>query len=299
MKIQTLRYIIKEGFINTYRNKLMTLASISIVLASLIVFGIFFIIIFNINASMKLLKEQPHIIAYCHEAIEDFEVEPIEKYIKESDKVASYEYRSREERFDMLKASLGENTDILEGLDASFLSPAFIIELKDPELSEEMVEELGKIPGIKKVDYSQRAINIISSISRWVKVISTLLLIVLVVVSIFIISNTIKLTVYARRKEISIMKYVGATDWFIKWPFIIEGIIIGLIGAIFALIVTGYGYNGVVARFNNQLATIGNEALHLVNFQEMGMGLVLFYTFMGIVVGGVGSLLSIRKYLRV
>ena len=179
------------------------------------------------------------------------------------------------------------------------MSPAYIIELKDPEMSAQIAEEIKELHGVEKVEYSQRTINLIVGISKWIQIISVILFLILFVVTIFIISNTIKLTIYARRKEISIMKYIGATDWFIRWPFIVEGMLIGVIGAAGAFILTSYVYRSLEQWFNAELVNIGNELLRLATVYEVGMPLMVFYATLGIIVGALGSTLSLRRHLKV
>lgn len=299
MKIRTIKYIVKEGFINIYRNKLMSLASLSVVFASLIIFGVFFVVIFNLNINTKAFKQQPHLRVVCNANLADFEVAEIGRFINESGYASKVDYVSKKDAFDKLKDILGEDADILEGMDESFLSPWYIIELKDPELSVQVAEEIFGLHGVDKVEYSQKAINMVIGISKWIQVISIVLFVILFIITVFIISNTIKLTIYARRKEINIMKYIGATDWFIRWPFIVEGMLIGVLGAASAFILTSYIYSSVEKRVNAELINIGSELIRLVTINEIGMALMVFYATLGIIVGAIGSTLSLKRYLKV
>jgi len=297
MKIRTFRYIIKEGISNSYKNKLMTIASIGIATASIILFGIFLIIIMNLNYNTKALKEQPDMQAFCEYELDDTQISNIEKQIKSNEKIENYEIVTKEMAFEEFKQRLGEDSDVLDGFDETLLPVSFVVEIKNPETSMEVVEELEKIIGIRKVDYSREIINFITKFSYWMNIISILLISILLIVSVFIISNTIKLTVFARRKEISIMKYVGATDWFIRWPFIVEGVIIGIIAAVVAFIATAYVYNSIENRFNRDLFAVG--FIRLISIREIGISMVMYFLMLGGIVGAVGSFVSMRKYLRV
>jgi len=299
MKIRTIKYIVKEGFINIYKNKLMSLASFSVVFASLIVFGIFFILIFNLYINTSALKQQPHLRVVCDENLADFEVDEIGKIIEKSGYANKVDFVSKEDAFEELKEMLGDDADILEWMDESFLRPAYIIELKDPEMSDAIAKEIYELHGVVKVEYSQKTINLIIGLSKWVQIISIILFLVLFVVTIFIISNTIKLTIYARRREINIMKYIGATDWFIRWPFVVEGMLIGVLGAIGAFILTSYVYRSLERWFNTELVNMGNEFIRLATVDEIGMALILFYSTLGVIVGALGSTLSLRRHLKV
>jgi cell division transport system permease protein len=298
MKIRTLRHIVKEGMVNTYRNKLMSLASVIIVVASLMVFGFFLLTSYNLDANIRIWKEQPQIEAFCYEVLDDTQVNRIEEIIKKNDKIAEYTKITEEEAFKRAQERLGKGSKLLEGLNVVF-PVSFIIKLKDTSYSQEVVEGLQKISGIDTVSYSQNTIDIISRVSYWLKLASSLLVTVFLIVSIFIISNTIKLTVFARRREISIMKYIGATDWFIRWPFIVEGVIISLIGALISFILSAYGYNTIEERFSQDLFLANTQLLVLVKIREVWSQLALFYFAIATAVGAIGSLISLRKHLRV
>jgi len=299
MKIRTTKYIIKEGIINAYRNKLMSLASISIVTASLLIFGIFFLISVNLNYNTKILKSQPEMEVFCKPELDDAQVDTVENAIRNNGMIQSYTKVTKQEAYEKAKKILGEDDKILEGIDDSFLPVSFVIKLKDPGDSGEVVKRFKSMNGVDDVKYSQKAIDFISRFTYWIKVISGLLLTVLLVVSMFIIANTIKLTVFARRKEINIMKYVGATDWFIRWPFVIEGVIIGFIGALVAFALTGYGYNALEARISGDILSVSSDLLKFVKINEIWMKIIAIYSALGVFIGALGSVVSIRKYLRV
>jgi cell division transport system permease protein len=299
MKIRTLRYIVKEGISNSYRNKLMTLASIGIVTASIILFGVFLLLIINMNYNTKMFNEQPDMQAFCEYELDDSQISTIEEQIKNYEEINSYTIITSEMAMENFKEKLGEEAYVLAGFDKTLLSASFVIEIKNPEKSEEVVKELEQISGIRRIDYSRDIINLIMKITQWVNIISVILIVILLVVSVFIISNTIKLTVFARRREIGIMKYVGATDSFIRWPFVVEGVIIGVLASIVAFILTAYAYNIVEHRFNTDLLMIGSDFVKLVGIRETGLNLAGYFLMLGGIVGAVGSFVSIRKYLKV
>lgn len=300
MKLHTAANLIKEGAKNVFRNKLMSLASVSIIIVSLLVFGVFYVIIYNLNINTRLLKEQPHVIVWADENLADYEVDLIADYLDENTHVKSYEFLSREYALGQVKEILGDNADILEGFgEGDFLRPGFMVELKDPENSSVFVQEVSKVFGVAKVEYSQKWIGFILSVGKWVQGISVILIAVFFIVAILIISNTVKLTVYARKSEISIMKYIGAADWFIRWPFIIEGIIIGVIGSAAAFIGTSYAYKALLEYMNANMVNFGTDLLKLASVQEIALGLAFFYSILGMLVGALGSALSMRKYLKV
>lgn len=299
MKIRTLRYILKEGAINSYRNKLMSLASIMIVVATLVIFGFILLSAFNLELIINTVKEQPQLEAFCYTVLDDTQVQAVENSIKNNDKILSYEKVTKEQALKKMEERLGKDAAVLEGYDESIFPVSFIIKLKDTSYSKEVVDTLEATSGIEKVSYSQDTIDFISKVSYWVKFICSFMVIILVVVAVFIISNTIKLTVFARRKEINIMKYIGATDWFIRWPFVVEGVIIGITGAVIAFIISAYGYNAIESKFTEDIVKMDMDMLKLINIRDIWIQLILYFLAIGSVVGALGSFLSLRRYLRV
>ena len=298
MRIRTVRHIIKDGFVNSYRNKLMSLASVIIVVASLIVFGFFLLISFNLELNVTMWKEQPQMEIFCYTELDDIQVQRVEDSLKSNEMISKYERVSKEQNFEKAKAGLGKGSDLLDGYGAERFMVSFIIKLKDPAYSEDVVATLEKTSGIEKVSYSQNTIEVISRIAYWIKLGSSLMVVLFLIVSVFIISNTIKLTVFARRKEINIMKYIGATDWFIRWPFVV-GVIISIIGAIIAFILTAYGYNILQEKFSQDLFLAKSQLLKLIEIKDVWSQLFLSYIAIASVVGMIGSFLSIRRHLRV
>ncbi|MCL6505632.1 MAG: permease-like cell division protein FtsX [Bryobacteraceae bacterium] len=299
MKIRTVKYIIKEGIFNSYRNKLMSLASISIVAASLIIFGIFLLITFNLSYNIKVLNQQPEMEVFCDPDLNDADITRIEETLRQNEMVSECTKITKQEAFNKVKKILGDNSKLLEDESESFLPVSFIIKLKDPKQSIQIVEEFKKVAGVENIAYSQDMVQVISGITHLVRIISMILITVLLVISMFIISNTIKLTVFARRKEINIMKYIGATDGFIRWPFVVEGIVIGFIGAVVAFTLLGYGYTAITSKITLGLPEANISFFKIVPLEDIRFTIIWIYTLIGVVIGGIGSVISIRKYLHV
>ncbi len=300
MKIRTINYLIKEGAVNFFRNKLMTVASLSVVTAALAVFGVFFLLSLNAGYNLNILREQPEINVFCFPEIDDAQVDQVEEIIKNHPKVASYTKISKEEAFDKaINEILEGNKELLEGFDASIMPVTFVVKLKHPSYSVEVSNEFSGIPNVEKVESPQKVMDLISKLVYWIPFVSFLLLVILFVVCVLIISNTIKLTVFARRRDINIMKYIGATDWFIRWPFIFEGVIIGIVSAILAFGLTSYGYHVLESRINHDLENIGIDLIYLLKVGDVWVRIALTYAIIGVTVGILGSVTSIRKYLKV
>lgn len=294
MKLRTTKYVVKEGFINTYRNILMSLASVGVVTASLIIFGFFWVITVNVNYNTQVLREQPEMQVFCDPELDDSQVTMVELLIRGDNRIREYKTVTKQEAFEKAKEMLGEDKTVLDGLDESILPVSFVIKLKNSSDAEAVVKKFSSFPGVDNVRYSQKTIDFIYRIVRSIQIGSSLLIVLLLTISIFIISNTIKLTVFARRKEINIMKYIGATDWFIRWPFIVEGIIIGLIGAFLSL-----GIMSIIYSFGGGKLTEGIYMFKVVSLEKICSDLISIFSIIGVFVGALGSSISIRKYLQV
>lgn len=300
MKIRTMKYMVKEGFVNTYKNLLMTIASVSMVVASLLIFGIFLMVTINLSYNLNRLKAQTEIVVFLKTDIAAMEADDIELKIKSDERVSSYVRLSKEQAFAQLATTYIEDSEIIDGLTPEFLNESFRIHLNNADEISEFTEELGSMNGIEEINYPLESLNKLSAFMHWVNVGCMVILSLLLIISVSIIANTIKLTVYARRREIGIMKYIGANDWFIRGPFVIEGMIIGFVGAVLSFVLTSYLYNAVASFVNTNAAEYGiNELVKMVTLRSIGGQIFLIYAIIGMVMGLIGSIISVRKYLNV
>ncbi|HZK28103.1 MAG TPA: permease-like cell division protein FtsX [Thermoclostridium sp.] len=300
MKIRTMKYMVKEGFVNTYKNLLMTIASVSMVVASLLIFGIFLMVTINLSYNLNRLKAQTEIVVFLKTDIAAMEADDIELKIKSDERVSSYVRLSKEQAFAQLATTYIEDSEIIDGLTPEFLNESFRIHLNNADEISEFTEELGSMNGIEEINYPLESLNKLSAFMHWVNVGCMVILSLLLIISVSIIANTIKLTVYARRREIGIMKYIGANDWFIRGPFVIEGMIIGFAGAVLSFVLTSYLYNAVASFVNTNAAEYGiNELVKMVTLRSIGGQIFLIYAIIGMVMGLIGSIISVRKYLNV
>lgn len=296
MKIRGIRYFFSEAFKNIFSNGWMTIASIFTVVASLLVLGVFLSLTLNVNNMVGNLQESYQIIAFVDEKVNDDGVITIGEEIKKIPNVTDAVLTTSEERLENLRNKMGENASKLDRYkDDNPLRDMYQVTLDDLSLSSDTIKSLEKVDGIAKIQRNEDAINKLVKMAGYIQNFSIWIIVALAIVSIFIISNTIKLTVYTRRKEINIMKFVGATDWFIRWPFIIEGIFIGLIGAgvSIGLVLAGYSLlAGIVDSLNIAFFTMKplSDLLTIVIASSLGLGAIL---------GGIGSFISVRKHLNV
>lgn len=295
MKLRTLRYCVKEGLVNVYRNKLMSIASVSIITASLILFGLFIIVTSNIEFNSRTLSNQPEMEIFCDYDLDDTQLTTLYDLFSKHPEVENCQIVSKQEAFKKTKELLGEDGNLLDEFGNDFLPVSFIIKLKNTEKSDFMAEEFKKLKGVIKVSYSQKTVFVINTIVKWIRLFSGFLMIVFSVFSVLIIANTVRLAMFARRKEISIMKYIGATDTFIRLPFVVEGIMIGLLGSGIGYIVVTSLYRFVILEYAKDLDNI----LTFIDPQMIANEIIAIYFVIGVVVGALGSAVSIRKYLRV
>ena len=296
MRIKGFRYAFREAFKNIFSNGWMTVASVFTVMASLLVLGVFLVLTLNLNLIVGDLQGNYEIIVVVDEKTGEDGLIAIGEDIERIENVNDAVLDRKESRMEALKEDFGDNASLLDRYnDDNPLRDWYKITLQDLTRSNETIQKIEKVDGVTKVIQNEDAINSLIKIANYIKQFSLWIIIALAIVSIFIISNTIKLTVYTRRKEINIMKFVGATDWFIRWPFIIEGIIIGIVGSCFAVAVILLCYHfllGVVQSLNVMF-------LSFLPFADI-LPIVLISSFgLGAILGGVGSLISVRKHLNV
>ena len=299
MKYNVLTYLIGEGFSNIFKNKKQAATSFGTMCVIMIFFGICFILVGNFNHFIKQVESEQGIQAYIVNDATEEEIKVLEEQINALEGVNTTEFISKEEALQSMKNRLGEKSYLLDGYDENNIFPAsYIVTLTDLTLSSKVQSSIKELDNVKKITSSDETISTLVKIANGIKIGSYVIIAALVCVSIFIISNTIKLTVYERRKEISIMKYVGATNSFIRWPFIVEGVIIGIIsGAISLAIIAGiYLLIGQNIGFVGFLSNLG---LSLLEFSDMFNLILIIYLVLGVGIGILGSSLSMRKYLKV
>ena len=299
MRYNVLTYLVGEGISNIFKNKKQAATSFGTMCVIMIFFGICFMLVGNFNNFIKQVESVQGIQVYITKGATDDEVKTLGEQIKALNGVNTVEFVSKEEGLQHMKDKFGEKSYLLDIYDESNVIPdSYVVTLTDLSLSSTVQTEINELQNVKKITSSDETAETLVRIAKGVKIGSYIIIIALVCVSVFIISNTIKLTVYARRKEISIMKYVGATNSFIRLPFIVEGIIIGLIsGAISLAIIAGlYIAISQNVGFVSFLSKIG---LSLLDFSDMFNLIFIVYLGLGVGIGILGSSLSMSKYLKV
>lgn len=305
MRIRTIKTCMKDGVKSIVRNGLMSIASIGTISACLLILGLTYCIVMNVQQLTKELDSSLGIVAFLAEGTTDAQAKELTAQLQDREEVKSARYVSPEEAWEEFKETLKNdseyNNEILDELDTDNpLSNSSNIEiyLNNSRDQETLVEELRAHELVRSVNYSQKAADMMTTIAKFATYIGLALMGVLMLIAILLIANTIKLSVYIRRNEISIMKYIGAKDSFIRLPFIVEGMLIGLLGVIIpsGLIYLGYYY---IIKIVNEKFTSMSYLLTFVETNEIMRGLLPIFLILSICVGMIGSMISIRKHLRV
>ena len=296
MKFNSIKYFFIDAFKSLKRNRTLSIAAMITVLITFFIFGTFILLGLNFNNIIEDVASKVEIKVYLDDDIKLIDQREIELKLNEQEGVKEVIYESKEEAFLNFKESLKDNPGLLKGFDLENnpLPSSYIVKLEAPEFAESIAKSVEGMTGIESISNQQEMIDTISNFVGGVRVAGITLFAVFVAVSIFLITNTIKITVYSRRKEVGIMKFVGATDWFIRWPFIIEGIIIGIIGSLIASILLfllykwAYGY--IVA---SMLIVTLVPPVFVLNT------LTILFILGGTIVGALGSIFALRKFLDV
>lgn len=298
MRLRVIRNIIKQGFQGMWRNRGMGIASVSSISAVLMILGIVLILILSINNVVIETKSQfDEIQIYLDDEVSPEEINEIEKIMKEDEGVVSFVFESREQALENMKLDWEEDGYLLEGLETNPLPNSYVIKLKDIEYADIVVDKIKDMAGIEDVRYYKDVIDRLMSFAKYIRVGGTVIIGALILVSIFIISNTIKITLASREREINIMKYVGATNGYIRGPFIIEGILFGLIGALISILLINYGYEYFFESLNDKLYAI--LTVYLVPPASLFKDISIIFTSIGVGIGALGSIVSLKRYLKV
>lgn len=299
MKYSVIGYFLSEGLKNVFKNKKSTISCLGVMCVTMLMFGVFFSIGKNITHLVENVEDSQAIRVFFKNDTTEEEIVAMKSKIEAINGVASARRMTKEDAFNEAKKILDDGyTSFMESMEPDFFDDSYVITLTNLELNDSVQSELRKLPNFKKIASSNKTINTLSVIGKWIRIITGILLAILIFISIFIIANTIKLSVHARRKEISIMKYVGATNSFIRAPFMIEGIIIGIISSAISLGLVGALYNWCAIKLA-QSETIQTIGINMLQFKDLFSSILIVYIILGVGIGILGSRISMKKYLDV
>ncbi len=294
-KRMNLRYLTSEGIKNIGINRLMSVASVAVLMSCLVMIGCAFLLFLNVDSLLQNIQSQNVIMVYAELNADNSEVQELGNNLKKIDNVSSVEFVPKAQAYEQVLSSLGDNASALNGVDDSFLPDGYKVVVTDMQYFRETVESIKTISGIYDIRENSDLAEKLEGIRTAVTYISIGIVIILLIVAIFIIANTIKITMFSRRLEISIMKAVGATNSFIRWPFLVEGLTLGIISAIlsFGLLYALYYFT------SDALLTIfGVLGGGLVSFWDYAVYIAIAFIAISVITGGFGSIISIGKYLK-
>ena len=296
MKINTINYFIVDALKSIKRNITVSFAAMLTVLVTFFVLGTFTLVGLNFNKTIEDVADKIEIKVYLQDDIKLVNQREVEIKLAEQEGVKAVTYESKDEAFTKLKKDLEGNSGMLEGysLENNPLASSYIVTLEDASYAGDVSKAVEDMTGVESITNQQELIEKISNVVDFVQILGIVLFFVFIGVSIFLIMNTIKLAVYSRRREVGIMKFVGATDWFIRWPFVIEGMIIGAVGSLLATAILYFIYRGVFGFIASNLLIANLVSVSFVLTTLLG-GFLLG----GIVVGAIGSIAALRKFLVV
>ena len=290
-------YLFKEGFDNLRKHSSKTRSTMFIICATMFIVGVFLLILQNINANVKIVKEEQGFQAFINDTSTEAQTNYIKDQISLIDGVKDVIYISKEMAFqDALNVFEGQEY-FLEGIEKTKPFPAsFVVTFNDLKSANLVKEKVEKIEGIYKVQYNETTINAVLTISTIANYFLLGIGIIMLVISMFIISSTIKLAVYSNKREIYIMKYIGATDSFIRKPFIVEGALMGIISSVISFVIVSILYIVIYARVNSIGTTLGTFGL--LPYSVLWWQVLVVFLVIGLFIGIIGSVIAITKYLK-
>ncbi len=295
-KFRIMKSTFKQSFKSMWRNRGMGLASISSISAVLIILGFVLILIMSINSLVLDVQNRfDEVEIFLEEDISKESKKQIEDFAEKEDSIESIEYISQEEAIEIMKEEWEEEADLLEGVEV--LPDSYKIKVAKIEDTENVVKTLNEIKGISKIKYHKDIIDKLETLAKYIRLGGIIVIVLLISISVFIISNTIKITVASRKREIGIMKYIGATNSYIKTPFVVEGILFGIVAAIISIVIVYFGYGYVFDLVNERLYELFSVVL--VPPQTILKDISIMFLVIGSGIGALGSMISMKKYLNV
>ena len=295
MNFSTKEYFIRETYKSIRRNGFMSFASISTVAVALMVLGIFLLIFLNTNNLAKHLESQVQVSVYMQDDANQDELADMKTKLEKMEGVLKVTAVTKAEALQRFKERLGDQQKILDSLGGDNPFPnSFDVQVKSPDAIKGITDKISALPKVETARFGQEVVEHLFYLTKVMRFGGVALVIFLAAGTLFIISNTIRLTVFARRKEVVIMKYVGATDWFIRWPFLLEGMTLGFLGAVIANFFLNISYSALLSTVHKTLAF-----LPLVPAKPLMTYVTIFMLIIGTAIGALGSYISLRKFLRV
>ena len=294
MRLSTIAYYFREAFYSVLRNSWLSVASIGVVAVSLLILGSSLLVVMNANKIAENLESSVEISVFLQDETTPEDIKEQEAALRSLPEVAELKFVSKQEALKEMQENFGEQGDILEGLEEKNPLPdTFRIKTQTVEQVVPLARELAAYPRVDQVRYGQGVVEKLLDLSRWVRTAGLVTMVLLAIAAVFLIATTIRLSVFARRKEIGIMKFLGATNWFVRFPFLLEGMFLGLAGALLAVVAVYYGYQSLVKNIQVSL-----PFMQLVTDHSLLVPMLEGLLVLGLALGALGSLISLRKFLN-
>jgi cell division transport system permease protein len=290
-----MEYFIREAITSLRRNGLMSFASVSTVALSLLILGMFLVMVLNLNNMASTLESQVQISVYLQDGLSEHEMREVGTRITKLPGVVQVNFIDKEEAMKRFKERLGEQQSLLNALgEANPLPNAFEVKVDRTDRVKPVAQAITQLKGVENAKFGQEVVEQLFALTKMVRIFGLVIILFLALAALFIISNTIRITVFARRKEIGIMKYVGATNWFIRWPFLLEGMMLGFGGALIAVLCLNETYGVLIHQVYESLAF-----LPLIPQYPFITNISVVLLVTGTVIGALGSTISLRRFMKV
>ena len=294
MRPGSIIYFLREAFKSLSRNRLLSFATISTVAISILILGFAVLLTINAGALMNYLESDVEIVAFLEKDLTKSQISDVKRDLTAITGVKSVNFVSREKALDKLQESYGgKEYNLKETLGKNPLPNSYEIKADDPHNVSKIAAQVKKIDGIYKVNYGQGVVERLFKVTRWVRIVSMVFIVLLVFAAVFLIATTIRLAIFARRKEIYLMKLIGSTDWFVRWPFFIEGVFLGALGGLIAILVLAAGYGSLISHMDALFL------LPLVTNAKILSNVYISLLICGAVLGVLGTWISLNRFLDV
>lgn len=289
-------YTLKQAFSQMGRNKGMNITSVVAITAMMLILGLFFVAFLNVDLFAKTIEKDYNVVeVFITDGADDAVKDAIKSKIEKIDGIEKIEYRSKEDAIKIMKKRWGDNAYLLDNIDKNSLPDSFMVFVKDQKVGNEVNSEISHVNGVDSIKYYQDTVSKLTKITHFIQVSAIVVMTFLIIVSTIIVANTIKLTVFNRSKEIEIMKYIGATDWFVRAPFLIEGIILGIISSAVATGLMHLIYSRLISLLGDDIMRI--LSVPVLSSSYLIPNLAIIFASLGIGIGTCGSIISIRRFL--
>lgn len=293
--MRALIYYFREAFLSIVRNSWLSLAAVGTVTVSLFILGFSLLVVMNINRLANYLESSVEVSVFLKDGLGKEQVQDLQNRIRSLPGVVEVQFISKKQALEEMKKSLGPNRSILDGLEEDNPLPdAFRIKTQKAEQVVAVAQAVSSLPGVEDVRYGQGVVERLVAVTRWVRLAGLSAMALIGAAAVFLISTTIRLSVFSRQREIGIMKYLGATNWFVRFPFLLEGMMLGFAGSALAALLVHTGYAAVIRSLSGAMPFIPLVAQDQVFFVLLGVVIAL-----GLLVGALGSLISIHRFLNV